>query len=216
MPMHGRIATKPVRFKFQMNLHRSRAYDGPMLGRRELILACGAAGLVAALPPRLAWADDGEGISPTLEVFGSWRYVGGSAQREAVEAAVDEVVAQMAYLIQGIAKRRLMASNNVPALLSISRDGDDIVVLQPGIRSVRAPANGTQVQWKSEQGDKVQVSHHLDSANKLRQEFRGEGDRTNTFTLSEDGTRLTWKTAISAKRLPSDIRYKLSYARVQS
>lgn len=144
----------------------------------------------------------------------AFKYVGGKKQKEAVDEAIEEVVQQMSRVIRGLARDRLRATNKVPPLVYFKFESNQIAVIFAGGRKVKAPADGSKVKWKTEKGDRVKVSHTL-TTNKLVQKLEGEGTRTNTFKLSEDGTKLTWKTRITARRLPEDIKYRLSYRLVE-
>ena len=172
-------------------------------------MGAGAAGLLLPLGIPTARAE-----SPS--VLGSYAFVGGSKQREAIETAIEESVLALNAAIRGIARRRLLRSNKAPAHLLISRSGVDVTVTLAGIRKVTAPADGSAVDFKTKFGDKARLSHHLDGL-RLVQTFVGAGTRVNTFTVQpadEGPDRMTMRVKITSSRLPVPVKYRLSFKRL--
>ncbi len=147
---------------------------------------------------------------------GTYRYVGGDAEIEALDEAIDEVVSQMNFFIRGIARRRLRAPNLPSKEVTISIEDDEICIDRPGQPKVSAPANGKPITWRHpDDGDVFEVRHGIDEDGVLYQRFKGERSVSrNRFVLSEDGEDLTIHTEITADRLPGPLRFKMSYKRV--
>ena len=147
---------------------------------------------------------------------GTYRYVGGDAEIEALDEAIDEVVSQMNFFIRGIARRRLRAPNLPSKEVTISIEDDEICIDRPGQPKVSAPANGKPITWRHpDDGDVFEVRHGIDEDGVLYQRFKGERSVSrNRFVLSEDGKDLTIHTEIIADRLPAPLRFKMSYQRV--
>ncbi len=149
---------------------------------------------------------------------GTYRYVGGDAEIEALDRAIDEVVQQMSFLIRGIARRRLRAPNLPSKEVRIVIENRQIRIVRPGQPEVSAPADGTPITWTHPtDGDVFRVSHGIDDDGALYQRFEGESSVSrNRFILSEDGKRLTIHTDITADRLPAPLRFKMTYERRKS
>jgi hypothetical protein len=154
--------------------------------------------------------------SSTLARFaGTYRYVGGEAEIEALDRAIEEVVQKMNFLIRGIARRRLRAPNLPSSEVGIFVERGQIRITRPGRPEVSAPADGRPINWRHpDDGDVFRVSHGVDDRGVLYQRF--EDDRSlslNHFTLSDDGRRLTIETKVTADRLPAPLSFKTTYER---
>jgi len=164
-----------------------------------------------------AGEEHSETVDPALDRYaGTYRYVGGGAEIEALDEAIDEVVSQMNFLIRGIARRRLRAPNLPSKEVTISVDDDEICIDRPGQPKVSAPADGKPITWRHpDDGDVFEVRHGIDEHGVLYQRFKGERSVSrNRFVLSENGKDLTIHTEITAERLPAPLRFKMSYQRV--
>ena len=156
-----------------------------------------------------AWASDL--IDPLV---GDYRFAGGERETREVERAIDEAVDEMNVFIRGIARRRLKEPNMPTETLRISVEDGMIAVARSGQPTISAPASGNQVTWKNPRnGNELQVTHRMKSDGELEQKLVGDrGVSTNVFSLQNDG-RLLMKTIVTAEKLPSDIRFSVTYAR---
>lgn len=147
---------------------------------------------------------------------GTYRYVGGDAEIQELDAAIEEVVQKMNFFIRGIARRRLRAPNLPSSEVGVFLERGQIRITRPGRPEVSAPADGTTISWRHPtDGDVFRVSHGLDDRGRLYQRFADDRSVSlNHFTLSEDGRRLTIKTEITADRLPAPLRFKTTYERL--
>ena len=147
--------------------------------------------------------------------LGTYRYVGGEKDIQALDKAIEQVVSQMNFLIRGIARRRLREPNLPSKEVSISLDEAQIRIERPGQPEVSAPASGKAITWRNpEEGDVFQVQHGIDERGELYQRFAGERSvSVNRFVLSDDGNALTIHTLIEADRLPAPLRFEMSYRR---
>ncbi|KPK16155.1 MAG: hypothetical protein AMJ62_06585 [Myxococcales bacterium SG8_38] len=157
-------------------------------------------------------------LDPKLQRYiGTYRYVGGDQDIEALDAAIEEVVSQMNFLIRGIARRRLRAPNLPSKRVIVSVEEGQIQIDRPGQPEVSAPADGKPITWRHpEDGDVFEVRHGVDAQGALYQRFAGERSVSrNRFVLGDDGESLTIHTVITADRLPAPLRFKMSYQRVE-
>ncbi len=141
---------------------------------------------------------------------GSYKYVGGEAEVNALFAAVESVVQKMSVFSRGIARGRLRKPNMPSAELDLTVDAQQITVARTGQKSVAAPPNGTAVKWNGPDG-KFTVSYAL-NGNTLLQTMDGKNSHsTNLFALDKDGETLHVKTKIVSKRLPAPVTFDMTY-----
>lgn len=174
-----------------------------ILSRRRLLVGTGAAS-VSALLAREAWADAGN-EKPFL---GTYKFSGGDKERDARDAAIDDVVSSMNIVSRTIARERLKSANVIAAVVAITSDGTSLTISLDS-RVYTAPLAGTSVKVTGITGDKLDLSYVL-STTSIEQRFSGDGKgRVNTFTKS--GDQLTMSVRVHATQLPKDLKYKLTY-----
>ncbi len=156
-----------------------------------------------AAPPPITIAD----------FHGNYRFVGGSSQREGLEAAIEEAASQLPGAIRGIGRRRLSKTNRVDNTLDIVVAGDKVTTIFESGFDAGCVVDGATVHWTSSKGDKYKVRVRA-KGSKLVQIIVGEdGVKTTVFVLSADRQKLTVHHKITADRLPEPMTYRLSYAR---
>ncbi|MFO0550376.1 MAG: hypothetical protein U0271_18420 [Polyangiaceae bacterium] len=177
-----------------------------LTSRRVFLSAVGAAS-VAALLPRETLAADG----PEKAYHGSYQYAGGDKEREARDAAIEDVISGLNPLVRSIARDRLTAAMAIDKAIGISSDATNLTVTQDA-QVYAAPLSGSAVKVKGLTGDDLNLSYAVSSA-KLEQKFVGdEGGRTNTYTRS--GDQLVMNVRVFSDKLPKDLKYKLTYKKV--
>ncbi len=187
-----------------MSERRPRSMVSQLLSAAALAACCGAS---------LALAETADSALP--QFVGTYAYVGGDAEIEALDQAIDKVVDQMNFFIRGIARRRLRAPNLPSKAVSVFIENGQIRIERPGQPEVSAPADGRPITWRHPtDGDVFQVRHGVDDAGALYQRFEGERSVSrNRFVLGKDKKRLTIHTVITAERLPAPLRFKMTYER---
>jgi hypothetical protein len=172
------------------------------------------AGLAVCCSAPSAAADPPE--SAIQQFVGTYTYVGGDAEIEALDRAIDEVVDQMNFFIRGIARRRLRAPNLPSKEVGVFVENGQIRIERPEHPEVSAPQDGRTITWRHpSDGDVFQVSHGIDDEGVLYQRFEGERSVSrNRFVLGSDEKRLTIHTVIAADRLPAPLRFKMTYRRM--
>lgn len=150
----------------------------------------------------------------SARIVGTYRFVGGAAEVDRVERAIDDTVDEMNVFIRGIARRRLKAPNLPTDALHITCDEGLITVARTGQPPISAPADGTPVTWRNpDNGNELQVTHRMKDAATLEQVLTGDrGVSTNVFRSSATG-RMKVSTTIEADALPSTVRFTTTYAR---
>lgn len=79
----------------------------------------------------------------------------------------------------------------------------------------RLRLGGAAVATRGPDGNDIRMSLRFERGRLIARQNAGEGRRTNIFSLSADGSRLTMSSRIGAPQLPADIRYRLSYRRAR-
>jgi hypothetical protein len=176
-------------------------------------------GVTLVLAAQAAAYEQNEAVEPALQRYvGTYQYVGGDEDIEALDSAIDGVVSQMNFFIRGIARRRLRKPNLPSKEVIISLENGQIRIDRPGQPEVSAPADGKPITWRHpDDGDVFEVRHGIDDQGVLYQRFKGERSVSrNDFVLGDEGRRLNIVTEITADRLPAPLRFEMSYRRVSS
>jgi hypothetical protein len=142
---------------------------------------------------------------------GRYRFAGGTAEREAVARAIDEVVAQMNPLARPIARDRLARGNRVPDALEVHREGD-LLWIAFDDRKHGAALDGSSTTVEGSDGSKLEYNVSF-SERELRQSFEGDrGRRENRMRRIGDG-EIVVQVEVRSDHLPKPLRYRLSFAR---
>jgi hypothetical protein len=142
---------------------------------------------------------------------GTFRFVGGQAQRDALDAAIDGVVSEMNVLVRGIARDRLRDSNPIPGRITLRRTGDTMAITFDQ-RTYEASLDGSATKVVGITGDTLEYRLQL-LPQGVRQVFDGDGGgRTNNMKMREDG-RLDLSVEVRSGRLPMSLRYRLAFRR---
>jgi hypothetical protein len=160
--------------------------------------------------------DHGAASEPAADpkILGRYRFVGGEQQRQRLLDAIEEVVKDMVFLVRPIARRRLRNNTQPSEELHIDVTATQITIVRSGLHTVSAPRDGSSIVWRSPEGDEFAVRHRLGADEELIQEFVGASNHSNNvFRLAAGGSRLTVQTTISDDRLPSALRYHMTYQR---
>ncbi len=144
---------------------------------------------------------------------GAYAYAGGDAGRQAMLQAVDTAAAGVSFVIRPIARKRLRDTNQPYDTVSFRIQPGEIVCTRNGKSPIRSDEKGTPVQWTREDGKLYQVTQQFkDGA--FTQLYKAEdGSRTNHFTLSADGAKLSLEVTVESPKLPKPLRYSLEFRR---
>jgi hypothetical protein len=169
----------------------------------------------AALTVLLAAASEGSAVEEDGDrrFEGSYRLaIQPERAQERIDEAIDEAVDGMRAVRRRIGRRRLQAKNPLVRDITISRDGGNIAISLAEDRYA-APAGGDRIRVRLPDGEQVTLSHRF-QRQRLEQRFEGDdGERTNLFTLSDDGTRLMMTVVITSDQLREAVRYRIPYRR---
>lgn len=175
---------------------------GAKHSRRAWLIAGGAFSALVLFPELTLAADEEKPF------IGTYKHSGGDKEREARDAAIDDVVSSMNIVSRTIAREKLKSANVIAAAVVFASDGTSLTVTLDG-RVYTAPLSGSSVKVTGITGDKLDLSYVVTSG-KIEQKFSAQGKgRTNTFTKS--GDVLTMNVRVFSDQLPKDLKYKLTY-----
>ena len=144
---------------------------------------------------------------------GEYQHVGGESDRRAVEAAIDDVVKEMTWIVRGIARDRLKDSARIAKRLRIVRDCDRIRIAFDG-RERETALGSPPVKIAGMSGGMLNYKLQI-AGGSLVQRFEGDGGgQVNAIRV--EGDQLIVKVTVFSKRLPSNLVYELRYARQPS
>lgn len=130
-----------------------------------------------------------------------------------IEQAIQRSVARMNFAVRPIARSRLRRTNEPYRTITIAHTPSQISVTTDGASTVTAPADGTPIRWRRQDGEQLQVSTVWEGGN-LKQLFvADDGQRENLYSLSPDGNTLTMRVTLTSSRLPEPITYNLRFRR---
>jgi hypothetical protein len=167
--------------------------------------------LLALAVPGAGTAEGGP--SAPFRFVGTYEYVGGNAEIDEMDRAIDEAVEQLNVFIRGIARRRLQEANRPTETLTIAASDREITITRSGKPEITAPADGTAVAWKNpENGNQLEVSHGVTRKGVLSQRIEGDrGTSENRFVLDDAAGRLSVETTILVDRVDDPIRFETTY-----
>jgi hypothetical protein len=174
-----------------------------------LALAVPAGGL--ALPS--LQAAPAHAVAAQAPAFGG-TYTLNARASDNVQQAINEAGSHVMFLIRGIARSRMRATNPVYQRVVIGETPADFAIAFDQRAAVHTPSTGAATPWTREDGEKFQVSTRV-TEGRLHQTFVAEdGRRVNVFSLSPDGKVLTMETTVSSPKLPQPLHYRLVFDRV--
>jgi hypothetical protein len=176
------------------------------LSRRTFIQLAGGA-TATLIAPSIAFAD-GEHHKAFL---GAFKFIGGDAEREARDKAIESVVAEMSFLARGIARDKLKETNPIAAKLSFGATEKALTAALDS-RSYTAPLDGSHVKVKGITGDEMKMCFKIRQG-AIDQQFSSEDKgRDNGFRYADN--KIVMHVRVRAEKLPKDLVYKLTYERV--
>lgn len=151
----------------------------------------------------------GEGIS---SLHASYKFVGGAKQQAAIAKAIDRAIDGLPPGIYEMAYKRISETQKPASLIVLDVEGDDIRIERAPAKTIHtSKARPKQVVFN--QGERY-VWRQTVSGNTVTQHVTGVGSRTRmSYSVNEDGSRLTFKAHIDADLLPNPVEYQLTYKR---
>jgi len=130
-----------------------------------------------------------------------------------VATAINTAVARMNFVTRPIARGRLTRTNQPYNRVVVDYTQNQVTLTFDQRAAISSPANGTPIKWRRADGEVLDVSTEWENG-VLEQTFKAEdGQRVNSFSLSEDGRTLTLRVTVTSPRLPQPLTYRLVYNR---
>jgi hypothetical protein len=149
----------------------------------------------------------------SADFHGNYRWVGGSSQRDELEAAIEATVDALPGALHGIARKRLTATNPVENTVDIVVAGDKVTTTFESGFNATCVIDGGTVNATDIEGGKLKVRLRWKDG-KLIQQMEGKGGaRTIVYVLSANRKKLTVHHKITSDRLPVPLTYRFSYTR---
>lgn len=196
-------------FHMKTGLRGPQRYNRDMtLGRREWLRGVPAFGSLVLLSGRAA-------AEELVEVNGLYVFSGGARQEDRRKAAVEAVVAEVNFLIRGMARDRILEGTAPKTPLDVRLDvGSQRARLSaPQMPDIAGSIDGRPFPWKTKRGDRSTIAMtYADNALKVR--FRGDGaDSRYTYRFDPSGDSIRLGVFIRHRLMPSPLRFRLSYRR---
>ena len=170
-----------------------------------MIQLAGAA-TATLVAPSIAFAD-GEHHRAFL---GAFHWVGGDAERDARDKAIESVVAEMSFLARGIARDQLKETNPIASKLSFGATEKALTAAMDS-RSYTAPLDGSHVKVKGITGDEMKMCFKIRQGAIDQQFSSDDKGRDNGFRYADN--KVVMHVRVRAEKLPKDLVYKLTYER---
>ena len=135
------------------------------------------------------------------------------AQSENIDAAIDQGVKGLNFLVRHFARDRLKKLNPAYRTVSIASSAREISIVVDNQPALKMPVDGSAVVWTSPAGGKTNVKARFENGHLLQQFDSADGHRVNDYTLSTDGRILTMQVTETSSRLSAPIKYKQIYRR---
>jgi hypothetical protein len=169
--------------------------------------------MVIALRGGLAAGAAADADELRRRLVGDYLFVGGSAERALVPAAVERSVDGMFFIARGIAYDRLLRNCEICSRYTLALGEGTISVGGSCQLPDVSPDDGREVDHRTKLGETSKLSQRL-VGETLVQEFRGDGGaRRVVWTLLPDGQTLRMQVLITSKHLPHPVDYTLTYRR---
>jgi hypothetical protein len=143
---------------------------------------------------------------------GTFRFSGGSAQRQGLEDAIEFGASQVAGIIRGIARKRLSKTQIIDDEIKMSVSGTNITFNWSNGSTMTCVIGGPKVSM-SFKGDKY-LGRVLQKGTKMIIVFDApDAVKTLVYVLSADRQKLTVHHKLDADQLSEPVTFKLSYTR---
>jgi len=148
----------------------------------------------------------------TQTLSGSWRHASSSAEAAQRQRAIEESTEAIPSFMRTRARERIAARTRPPSQIRLVVERDRVELSASG-RTLSLTVGGPAIEVEGEeQRGRAQASRGR--RGELIISMWGDGGRrTTTYWLSEDGQELVLDVHIAPDRLPSPIRYRLTYRR---
>jgi hypothetical protein len=148
---------------------------------------------------------------PVLDSYaGSYRAI--PQECDQIRPVVERVVSRMNFLIRPIARSRLMKTQIVFPVITVTSTRSEFRIRHENGTDV--PHSDVRSGVKAKAPDGTDITVRLTPGPPLTETYESaDGKRENTYVLSPDGSKLTVQVRVTSPRLPDEIRYRIVYQR---
>ncbi len=140
---------------------------------------------------------------------GAYAYV--LSASDDIHAAIDHAVEHMSFISRPIARRRLRATNPVPAHLRIEAGADTVVLFVGEEEPARLPRDGGETTWHNLEGNECRVSMRLAGDTLVEHVVAHGGESERRLSLADSTARIDVR--ITSPHLPLPVVYSVTFAR---
>jgi hypothetical protein len=144
---------------------------------------------------------------------GRWVFAGDESERQARLDAIEATVIQMAWVARGIARKRITASTPIHDHYVFTVDKGTITISEDAFNGFTTPWDGTPVEISRQMGGPATLTREITDEGLRSHWQQKKGAGTEIYRTAPDGTAMIVTVVISSPRLPSDVRYELTYRR---
>jgi hypothetical protein len=190
---------------------------GALCAAGGLLVAAGTATVraqVTITPAATTAAAAADPAPPRLPAAGSFSYTLIADSSDNIEAAIDQTVSPMSFIIRPIARGRLRRTNPTPQRVHIDVWHDSLGVAFDDGNPVVTPLDGQPVPWVNSLTHETYQAHVVLVADTLRQAIAApDGTRENAYLFVNGGDRLHLRVTVTSHRLPKPLVYTLIFRR---
>lgn len=148
----------------------------------------------------------------TRTLSGRWRHASSSAEAAQRQRAIEASTEALPFFVRSRARERLAERTRPPPQIGLAVNRDRIELSASG-RTLSLTVGGPSVEVQGEGGRGRARATRGPRGELIVTMWGNSGRRTTTYWLSEDGRRLVLDVQIAPDRLPTPIRYRLTYRR---
>jgi hypothetical protein len=143
---------------------------------------------------------------------GAFSFAGGQRELDRVHQAIERAVAALPAF-KDFARQRLLAANAVPDVVSMTMEGNELVVVYGNHAPQRAPLDGSVRKWRNADGGTSKLKHELRDGKLVQTTWSDAGRRIMVWALDDPNGVLRVHSTMTAPQLPVPVRYQLTFRR---
>jgi hypothetical protein len=146
------------------------------------------------------------------EFAGTYARTASTAEKQAIEAAVDKAAEQFNPAIRFIARGRLASAAKLPQRLQITVQGAKVGIQKDSLPLRMTLADGTPLVFTHE-GKSTRLTRQAGGQGITETATTDDGSRTLVYSLGNDRQTLTVTATIASKQLKAPLHLKSTYHR---
>jgi hypothetical protein len=175
----------------------------------KMLLAL-AVSLALIVPASTSFADDVPPLT-AADFVGEWKVSGKAGADKKRLAKIESTLSGENILVRNLADDKLDKVSKISDYVTIAVDGNGLII-KTARHDYSGPIDGSKFKGKTKGSDEtLKITRKL-VGRKLVETVHSEGGvRTNTFTLGDDLTTLTWSTKLKSKKLEKALKFSVKY-----